>query len=71
MSIIWIREKYFKELRQRKEDITNSILSGVKGFDQYQHLLGRYSSLVEAENLFRELLGRVIEDEEEQQGNSS
>ena len=70
MSIFWIREKYLKELKQRQEDITNTILSGVKSFEQYQHLLGRYSSLVEAENLFRELLGKVIEDEEEQ-GNSS
>jgi|TARA_R110000824_G_scaffold154848_1_gene327076 hypothetical protein len=70
MSVIWIRDKYFKELKQRQEDITNTLLSGVKSFDQYQHLLGRYSSLVEAENLFRELLGKIIEDDEEQSNSS-
>jgi|TARA_R110000803_G_scaffold26972_1_gene63277 hypothetical protein len=70
MSVIWIRDKYFKELKQRQEDITNTLLSGVKSFDQYQHLLGRYSSLVEAENLFRELLGKVIQDDEEQSNSS-
>ena len=70
MSVLWIRDKYFKELKQRQEDITNTLLSGVKSFDQYQHLLGRYSSLVEAENLFRELLGKIIEDDEEQSNSS-
>ena len=65
MSVIWIRDKYFKELKQRQEDITNTLLSGVKSFDQYQHLLGRYSSLVEAENLFRELLGKIQHDDED------
>ena len=64
MSVEWISNKFFKELKQKKEDITDTMLAGVKDFDQYQYLRGRYSSLVDVENTYRELLGKIMHDEE-------
>jgi|TARA_R100001163_G_C5067702_1_gene207029 hypothetical protein len=64
MSVEWVSSKFFKEVKQKKEDITDTMLAGVKDFDQYQYLRGRYSSLVDAENTYRELLGKIMQDEE-------
>ena len=64
MSVEWISNKFFKDLRQKQEDITDAMLAGVKDFDQYQYLRGRYSSLVDAENTYRELLGKIMQNEE-------
>ena len=64
MSVEWISNKFFKEVKQKKEDITDTMLAGVKDFDQYQYLRGRYSSLVDAENTYRELLGKIMQNEE-------
>tara|TARA_R100000742_G_C4279344_1_gene103670 strand:+ start:1651 stop:1857 length:207 start_codon:yes stop_codon:yes gene_type:complete len=64
MSVEWVSNKFFKEVKQKKEDITDTMLAGVKDFDQYQYLRGRYSSLVDAENTYRELLGKIMQDEE-------
>ena len=71
MSVEWISNKFFKELKQKKEDITDTMLAGVKDFDQYQYLRGRYSSLVDVEMELRELLGKVIQDDDEERNNSS
>lgn len=38
---------------------------------QYEYLRGRYSSLVDVENDLRELLGKVIEDDEDDTSGSS
>ncbi len=70
MSVIWLRDKLTKHLQQRKEDIQDTLLAGVKDMSQYEFLRGRYSSLVDVEIELRELLGRVIEDDDEQ-GDSS
>ena len=39
------------------------MLAGCSDFAQYEFLRGRYSSLADAENIFRELLGQVIQDD--------
>ncbi len=70
MSVIWLRDKLTKHLQERKEDIKDTLLAGVKDMSQYEFLRGRYSSLVDVEIELRELLGRVIEDDDEQ-GDSS
>jgi hypothetical protein len=43
----------------------------VKNFDEYQYLRGRYNSLVDVEQELRELLERIEENDEEQQGFST
>tara|TARA_R110000803_G_scaffold120723_1_gene188767 strand:+ start:4898 stop:5104 length:207 start_codon:yes stop_codon:yes gene_type:complete len=65
MSVVWISQKYLKEIEAKKESIKDVILAGAKDFPQYQYLCGRYSSLVDAENTFRELLGKIQEDAED------
>jgi hypothetical protein len=70
VSVIWLRDKLIKHLQERKEDIKDTLLAGVKDMSQYEFLRGRYSSLVDVEIELRELLGRVIEDDDEQ-GDSS
>ena len=71
MDALWLRDKFLKELNQKKQDIVDTMLVGVKDHDQYQYLRECYSSLVDAEQILRELLGRIIEDEETEQSNSS
>jgi hypothetical protein len=71
MDALWFRDKFLRELNSRKESINDAMLAGVKNFDQYEYLRGRYSSLVDVEDILRELLSRVIEDDETEQGNSS
>jgi len=39
------------------------MLAGCSDFSQYEYLRGRYSSLADAENIFRELLGKTEEDD--------
>ena len=63
MSEAWLSKKYLKELELRKEDVKDTLLAGCKVHAQYEYLRGRYSSLADAENIFRELLGRVIQDD--------
>ena len=65
MSVVWISQKFLKELEAQREGVKDTILAGAKDFSQYQYLLGRYSSLVEAENTYRELLGRIEENAED------
>ena len=65
MSSIWLAEKFLKELEARREDTKDAMLSGCKDFSQYEFLRGRYSSLADAENIFRELLGKTQEDDED------
>mgnify|MGYP003624414116 FL=1 len=65
MSVIWLGQKYLKELEAQREGVKDVILSGAKDFAQYQYLCGRYSSLVDAENSFRELLGKIVENDED------
>ena len=64
MSVIWVRDKLTKHIRERKEDVKDTLLAGVKDMAQYEYLRGRYSSLVDAENTYRELLGKIMQDEE-------
>ena len=63
MSEAWLSKKYLKELELRREDVKDTLLAGCKAHAQYEYLRGRYSSLADAENIFRELLGRVIKDD--------
>ena len=71
MSVIWIRDKLVKHLNERREDIKDTLWAGVKDMNQYEFLRGRYSSLVDVELELRELLGKVIQDDEEERDNSS
>jgi|TARA_R100001460_G_scaffold108252_1_gene158831 hypothetical protein len=71
MSVLWLREKLLKELADKRQAITDTLLAGVKDMSQYEFLRGRYSSLIDVENDLRELLGKVIEDDEDQQGGST
>ena len=71
MSVIWIRDKLVKHLNERRKDIKDTLLAGVKDMNQYEFLRGRYSSLVDVELELRELLGKVIQDDEEERDNSS
>ncbi len=71
MSVIWLRDKLVKHIHERREDIKDTLLAGVKDMSQYEFLRGRYSSLVDLEIELRELLGSVIQDDEEEQSNSS
>ena len=70
MSVVWLRDKLVKHLRERQEDVKDTILAGVKDMTQYEYLRGKYSSLVDIELELKELLGR-IEDDDEEQGNST
>lgn len=63
MSEAWLSKKYLKELELRREDVKDTLLAGCKDHAQYEYLRGRYSSLADAENIFRELLGRVMQDD--------
>ena len=63
--------KLKKHLQERKEDVKDTILAGVKDINQYEYLRGKYSSLVDVEIELKELLGRVIEDDDEEQGDST
>tara|TARA_R100000935_G_scaffold24150_1_gene43622 strand:+ start:4180 stop:4386 length:207 start_codon:yes stop_codon:yes gene_type:complete len=65
MSSVWLAEKFLKELEGRREDTKDAMLSGCKDFSQYEFLRGRYSSLADAENIFRELLGKIQQDDED------
>jgi|TARA_R100000995_G_C3406598_1_gene87419 hypothetical protein len=71
VSVIWLRDKLVKHIHERREDIKDTLLAGVKDMSQYEFLRGRYSSLVDLEIELRELLGSVIQDDEEEQSNSS
>lgn len=71
MSTIWLVDKLKKHLQERKEDVKDTILAGVKDINQYEYLRGKYSSLVDIEIELKELLGRVIEDDDEEQGDST
>ena len=71
MSVIWLRDKLTKHLQERKEDIKDTLLAGVKDINQYEFLRGQYTALVQVEIKLRELLGKVIEDDEDEQGGSS
>ena len=72
MAVIWLRDKLVRHLEERKQDVTDTILAGVKDINQYEFLRGRYSSLVDLEMELRELLGKVIEDDEnDEQGDST
>ena len=68
MSEAWLSKKYLKELELRREDVKDTLLAGCKDHAQYEYLRGRFSSLPDAENIFRELLGRVIQNDIEDTG---
>tara|TARA_R100001126_G_C4834388_1_gene153513 strand:+ start:443 stop:649 length:207 start_codon:yes stop_codon:yes gene_type:complete len=65
VSVVWMSQKFLKELEAQKESVKDTILAGTKDFAQYQYLCGRYSSLVDTENTYRELLGKIQEDVED------
>ena len=69
MSTIWVADQLKKRLKEKKEDSQSQLLNGVQSFDDYQYLRGRYNSLADLESELRELLKKVIENDE--QGNSS
>ena len=71
MSVLWLREKLIKELREQQEAVKDTLLAGVKDINQYEFLRGQYTALVQVEIKLRELLGKVIEDDEDEQGASS
>ncbi len=65
MSEAWLGNKFLKEIELRREDVKDTMLAGCKDFAQYEFLRGRYSSLTDAENIYRELLGQVIQDDQD------
>ena len=71
MSVLWLREKLLKELADKRQAITDTLLAGVKDMSQYEFLRGQYTALVQVEIKLRELLGKVIEDDEDEQGGHS
>ena len=68
MDAVWIAKKFLKEIEARREDTKDAMLAGCSDFSQYELLRGRYSSLADAENIFRELLGKNIQDDIEDTG---
>ena len=56
MSVLWLREKLIKELREQQEAIKDTLLAGVKDINQYEFLRGQYTALVQVEIKLRELL---------------
>lgn len=66
MSTIWLAENLKKRLKEKKEDINAQLLNGVKSFEDYQFLRGRYNSLDDVEAELRELLKRIVEDDGEE-----
>jgi len=40
MSVIWVRDKLIKHIRERKEDVKDTLLAGVKDMSQYELLRG-------------------------------
>ena len=71
MSVLWLREKLVKELHEQQEAVKDTLLAGVKDLAQYEYLRGQYTALVQVESKLTELLGKVIEDDEDEQGGSS
>ena len=69
MSILWLQEQLTKRITEKKEDIQTAILNGTKDNEEYHYLRGRYNSLADIESELRELLNKVVENDE--QGNSS
>ena len=64
MSVIWIADQLKKQLKEKKEDINAQLLNGVKSFEDYQYLRGRYNSLDDVEQEIRELLKRIGEHDD-------
>ena len=71
MSVLWLREQLLKELRAQQEAVKDTLLAGVKDIGQYEYLCGQYTALVQVESKLRELLGKVIEDDEDDTSGSS
>ena len=71
MSTIWVADQLKKRLKEKIEDTQSQLVNGVKNFDENQYLRGRYNSLVDVEQELRELLERIEENDEEQQGFSA
>ena len=70
MSTIWVANQLQKRLKEKKEDTQSQILNGVKSFDDYQYLRGRYNSIVDVEQELRELLERIEKNDDEQSAGS-
>ena len=66
MSTIWLADNLKKRLKEKKEDINAQLLNGVKSFEDYQFLRGRYNSLDDVEAELRELLKRIVENDGEE-----
>ena len=64
-----LSEQLKKRIAEKKDDIQVSIMNGAKDVEEYHYLRGRYNSLADLESELRELLKKVIENDE--QGNSS
>jgi|TARA_R110000751_G_scaffold80038_2_gene161353 alpha-mannosidase len=71
MSTIWVADQLKKRLKEKMEDTQSQLVNGVQNFEEYQYLRGRYNSLVDVEQELRELLERIEENDEEQQGFSA
>ena len=65
MSSVWLAKKFLKEIEARREDTKDAMLAVCSEFSQYEFLRGRYSSLADAENIFRELLGKTEKDDQD------
>ena len=63
MDAVWLAKKFLKEIEARREDTKDAMLAGCRDFSKDEFLRGRYSSLADAENIFRELLGKNIQDD--------
>ena len=55
---------YKNELKARQEGIKDAIATGVKDWDTYRYMIGRYNGLKEAEQELTDLLKKTeLEDE--------
>ena len=55
---------YKNELKARPEGIKNAIANGVKDWDTYRYMVGRYNGLKEAEQELADLLEKTeLEDD--------
>ena len=55
---------YKNELKARQEVIKDAIATGVKDWDTYRYMIGRYNGLKEAEQELTDLLKKTeLEDE--------
>ena len=55
---------YKNQLKTRQDTIKEAIASGVKDWDTYRYMIGKYNGLKDAEQELTDLLKTELEDED-------